>query len=93
MINTKIIMTTINVFASRLRWGVGCICMTSNMVEKLNKPPQKFVEVDSLIKHMREVNNYYFEDDFVEKSGIDEFICIIEGNIKEEANPDLLEKI
>lgn len=70
----------------------GC-CPTKSMVDKSKLPPKKYVELDSLLEFMRWTNRRMNVDEYVNKEAVDEFVCVIEGDLKEEASPELLEWI
>jgi hypothetical protein len=88
----KVKATKINLFAVKLG-KKGGVCMTSDMVRKLNQPREMFVEVNSLINWLRYINRNYVGDDFHEKEINSEFINIIEGSLKEKANMEDIEWI
>lgn len=83
----KILATKINLYALKLSGRkCGGICMSMSMLNKLREPSKTYVEVETLIKCLREINNEENEDDFHAHEAISDFIAELEGILIEHAD-------
>ncbi len=63
--------------------NVGGVTPTAEMVRKNSLPKKMYVEVDSLISWLRFINKKYNADEFNTITANNDFIEVIEGNLKE----------
>lgn len=70
----------------------GGICMNAGILKRMNAPKKKWVDAISMIKLMREYNDYANEDNFSEHEHIIDFIAEIEGIVIENCD-NILTKV
>lgn len=90
----RIKMINFNPATSRYRaTNRGGICMTSEILKKLNASKKDYVEVESLIKWLRYTLNKYYADDYPDNAAILDFIELVEGVLVNKADEAEIEYI